>query len=471
MTRSTSKTLFMGALGLAALLALVVATSAVTQYHSPTATLRPSGKLILPTVITLRGGMGSRSSRRNAAMAEDEEEDTESSSSSSSGAMSTEEERDDESSEASSSSSSSEEDLTRSRRRRTGSGKAMRRGRSKQHVEEESEEESVSSSSSSSSASSSSAAEEEEEGEESSSSSSTADGEDEEMEEDEEKESGSRRRRRMRRSKEDEDESDTSSSSSAASTTEESDGDDTGSVVEETETGEEEDEDGEDDHRMAEDDESDFDQDYDDTYGAPKRLTYSGPESREMTVANSVDRDLAEKVAHDEGSELVVVDRDDHGASLLSGLEFLRARHAEHGSAKSFCDVALEGGGAHVPAHKCLLAAISPELEALVNTADKKGVVKLSGVEARGLHAAIAFIYNGTVDIPRADLPAVLKASDVLSLRPLKNACLDNMLAGRNPSPEIPDPAPSTLNTACPGSMTGLCPNQNTRTQGPEGLS
>jgi hypothetical protein len=452
MTGSTSKTFFMGALGLAALLALVVATSAVTQYHSPTATLRPSGKLILPTVITLRGGMGSRSSRRNAAMAEDEEEDTESSSSSSSGAMSTEEERDDESSEASSSSSSSEEDPTRSRRRRTGSGKAMRRGRSKQHVEGESEEDS---------ASSSSAAEEEEEGEESSSSSSTADDEDEEMEEDEEKESGSRRRRRMRRSKEDEDESDTSSSSSAASTTEESDGDDTGSVVEETETGEEEDEDGEDDHRMAEDDESDFDEDYDDTYGAPKRLTYSGPESREMTVANSVDRDLAEKVAHDEGSELVVVDRDDHGASLLSGLEFLRARHAEHGSAKSFCDVALEGGGAHVPAHKCLLAAISPELEALVNTADKKGVVKLSGVEARGLHAAIAFIYNGTVDIPRADLPAVLKASDVLSLRPLKNACLDNMLAGRNPSPEIPDPAPKTLNKACPVSMTGLCPTQN----------
>jgi hypothetical protein len=443
MTGSTSKTFFMGALGLAALLALVVATSAVTQYHSPTATLRPSGKLILPTVITLRGGMGSRrSSRRNAAMAEDEEEDTESSSSSSSGAMSTEEERDDESSEASSSSSSSEEDPTRSRRRRTGSGKAMRRGRSKQHVEGESEEESVSSSSSS--ASSSSAAEEEEEGEESSSSSSTADDEDEEMEEDEEKESGSRRRRRMRRSKEDEDESDTSSSSSAASTTEESDGDDTGSVVEETETGEEEDEDGEDDHRMAEDDESDFDEDYDDTYGAPKRLTYSGPESREMTVANSVDRDLAEKVAHDDGSELVVVDRDDHGASLLSGLEFLRARHAEHGSAKSFCDVALEGGGAHVPAHKCLLAAISPELEALVNTADKKGVVKLSGVEARGLHAAIAFIYNGTVDIPRADLPAVLKASDVLSLRPLKNACLDNMLAGGLPDPMISKPR--TLN-------------------------
>jgi len=327
-------------------------------------------------------------------------------------------------------------------------------------VEEDSEEDSVSSSSSSSS----SAAEEEEE-EESSSSSSTADDEDEEMDEDEEKESGSRRRmrRRMRRSKEHEDESDTSSSSSAASTTDESDGDETGSVVEETETGEEEDEDEdeEDDHRMAEDDESDFDEDDDNTYGAPKRLTYSGPESREMTVANSVDRDLAEKVAHDEGSELVVVDRDDHGASLLSGLEFLRARHAEHGSAKSFCDVALEGGGAHVPAHKCLLAAISPELEALVNTADKKGVVKLSGVEARGLHAAIAFIYNGTVDIPRADLPAVLKASDVLSLRPLKNACLDNMLAGRNPSPEIPDPAPKTLNKACPVSMTGLCPTQN----------
>jgi hypothetical protein len=443
MTRSTSKTFFMGALGLAALLALVVATSAVMHHQSPTATLRPSGKLILPSAMTLRGGMGSRSSRRNAAMAEDEEEETESSSSSSSGAMSTEEERDDESSEASSSSSSSEEEQARSRRRRTGSGESMRRGRSKQHVEEDSEEDSVSSSSSSSS----SAAEEEEE-EESSSSSSTADDEDEEMDEDEEKESGSRRRmrRRMRRSKEHEDESDTSSSSSAASTTDESDGDETGSVVEETETGEEEDEDEdeEDDHRMAEDDESDFDEDDDNTYGAPKRLTYSGPESREMTVANSVDRDLAEKVAHDDGSELVVVDRDDHGASLLSGLEFLRARHAEHGSAKSFCDVALEGGGAHVPAHKCLLAAISPELEALVNTADKKGVVKLSGVEARGLHAAIAFIYNGTVDIPRADLPAVLKASDVLSLRPLKNACLDNMLAGGLPDPMISKPR--TLN-------------------------
>jgi len=319
-----------------------------------------------------------------------------------------------------------------------------------------------------------------EEEEEESSTSSESQSEEEMEDEDDDEEDAPRRRRASRRAEEESDEDDedskggeessesSSSSASAGGEGEEESSyrseDDHGSVPpsEEEEAdsrvesvtdddddaiGDEADDDDSNDTdsptSSSDDDESMADDapelDDDGLYGPPQRLL-RGPassESRELTTAPPApptSSALSAHHRHPDEEDAVVVEREGHGPALLAGIDFLRARHAEGGSTKSFCDVALEGGGAHVPAHKAVLAAVSPELEALVMGADKKGIVKLEGVDAKGLHGAIGFIYNGTVEVPRSELPSVLKASDVLHLRPLKDACLDSILSGLDPS-------------------------------------
>jgi len=156
------------------------------------------------------------------------------------------------------------------------------------------------------------------------------------------------------------------------------------------------------------------------------RLALGGGESRELATMGE-GRELSENLA----GTSYYVRRHDHADHLLAGVEALRRRSADGG--KSFCDVTLDASGAQQHAHRAVLAAVSPELETLMGTASKAGVVKLPGVDAHGLSGALAFVYNGTVEIPNADLPSVFKAADVLNIRPLKDACIEHMLAELTP--------------------------------------
>lgn len=296
----------MGAICVAALAALCLVCVTANVHPGGPATapaLRiqgASGKSIFPaSAMTLRGGMGRMTARRDAEESDDESED----------AMSTEEE-DEEEQEESESEEEDEEEVDTKRSRRASVKPSSRRARHDE--QEESEEETAEETES---------AEDDEE-----------ESEDEEMQDEASSEDEDRRRRHKTEEDEESETETTDEDESASDDTKADDEDetaeDTGSVVDETESGDDE----TDDEMAADDDE--------DAYGAPRRLTYDGPESREMTVARTGHSNLALK-AKGEG-DMVLVERDEHADSLLSGLEFLRSRHAEHGSPKSFCDVALE---------------------------------------------------------------------------------------------------------------------------------
>lgn len=181
----------------------------------------------------------------------------------------------------------------------------------------------------------------------------------------------------------------------------------------------------EDESRQGEDDMSgDDDRDMLQDGTQMKRLALAGAEARELATMGE-GRELSETLQ----GRTFIIERDNHADSLLSGFEILRRRADDASTAgKSFCDIIVDAGGVQVHAHKAVLASISPELETIMSSAGKTGVVKLHGVDPRGLQGAISYIYNGSVEVSPMDLPSVLKAAEVLAVRPLKDACIEHLL-------------------------------------------
>jgi hypothetical protein len=143
-----------------------------------------------------------------------------------------------------------------------------------------------------------------------------------------------------------------------------------------------------------------------------QRLTMGPSESRDITTVGER-REVPQELAWMQNT--VVMGRRKHSNALLHGVEFLRGR-VNRNESKSFCDITLEAGGVQMPAHKAVLAAMSEELENMVLNVGPSGLLKLSGVDARGLQSALSFIYNGTVEVANADLPSVLKVMLVCSV-------------------------------------------------------
>ncbi|XP_045214051.2 kelch-like protein 3 [Mercenaria mercenaria] len=108
-----------------------------------------------------------------------------------------------------------------------------------------------------------------------------------------------------------------------------------------------------------------------------------------------------------------------HAAQVLTGLNHLRI-------SQQFCDMTLAAGGQEFRCHKIVLASFSPYFHAMFtgNLAEStQDTVTINDVEASVMELLINYAYTSEILINRQNVQALLSASNLLEILPVKEAC------------------------------------------------
>lgn len=108
-----------------------------------------------------------------------------------------------------------------------------------------------------------------------------------------------------------------------------------------------------------------------------------------------------------------------HSAQVLTGLNRLRM-------SQQFCDITLAAGGQEFKGHKIVLASFSPYFHAMFtgNLAESmQDTVTIGDVEASVMEQLINYAYTSEILINRQNVQALLSASNLLEILPVKEAC------------------------------------------------
>ena len=108
-----------------------------------------------------------------------------------------------------------------------------------------------------------------------------------------------------------------------------------------------------------------------------------------------------------------------HPAQVLTGLNHLRLN-------RHFCDVTLCVGGQEFSCHKIVLASFSSYFNAMFtgNLAESaQDRVTLNDIEANVMELLVNYAYTSEIIINRQNVQALLSASNLLEILPVKEAC------------------------------------------------
>ena len=108
-----------------------------------------------------------------------------------------------------------------------------------------------------------------------------------------------------------------------------------------------------------------------------------------------------------------------HPAQVLTGLNHLR-------NSLQFCDVVILAGGQEFNCHRIVLASFSPYFNAMFtgNLAEStQNRVTINDIEASVMELIINYGYTSEVVINRQNVQALLSASNLLEILPVKEAC------------------------------------------------
>ncbi|XP_068963607.1 kelch-like protein 9 isoform X1 [Petaurus breviceps papuanus] len=88
------------------------------------------------------------------------------------------------------------------------------------------------------------------------------------------------------------------------------------------------------------------------------------------------------------------------------------------------CDVTLEAGGVHFPAHRVVLASASSYCRALfLGDAGLETIVQLRGIQPEGLENVLNFLYSGKLCLSPDNLRETIRAAEVLLVREAIRLC------------------------------------------------
>ena len=112
-----------------------------------------------------------------------------------------------------------------------------------------------------------------------------------------------------------------------------------------------------------------------------------------------------------------------HSESQFRGafLEMNALRESEQ-----LCDVVLEVEGEMIPAHRVVLASLSPYFRAMFTgemAESKKKTITINGVGAESLRTLVEYAYTATIKISENNVQAILPAASVLQFEEVKRAC------------------------------------------------
>ncbi|XP_060581169.1 kelch-like protein 3 [Ruditapes philippinarum] len=108
-----------------------------------------------------------------------------------------------------------------------------------------------------------------------------------------------------------------------------------------------------------------------------------------------------------------------HASQVLTGLNHLRVSN-------QFCDMTLAAGGQEFKCHKIVLASFSPYFNAMFtgNLAEStQDMVTINDVDASVMELLINYAYTSEILINRQNVQALLSASNLLEILPVKEAC------------------------------------------------
>ncbi|XP_052772645.1 kelch-like protein 3 [Mya arenaria] len=108
-----------------------------------------------------------------------------------------------------------------------------------------------------------------------------------------------------------------------------------------------------------------------------------------------------------------------HPAQVLTGLNHLR-------NSQQFCDIVLLAGGQEFNCHKIVLASFSPYFHAMFtgNLAEStQDRVTINDLEASVMELLVNYGYTSEILINRQNVQALLSASNLLEILPVKEAC------------------------------------------------
>ena len=108
-----------------------------------------------------------------------------------------------------------------------------------------------------------------------------------------------------------------------------------------------------------------------------------------------------------------------HPAQVLTGLNHLR--NSQH-----FCDVVLTAGGQEFNCHKIVLASFSPYFHAmftgnLVESTQQR--ITINDIEGSIMEFLVNYAYTSEIMINKQNVQALLSASNLLEILPVKEAC------------------------------------------------
>ncbi|XP_078702857.1 kelch-like protein diablo [Branchiostoma floridae x Branchiostoma belcheri] len=119
-----------------------------------------------------------------------------------------------------------------------------------------------------------------------------------------------------------------------------------------------------------------------------------------------------------------------HALRLIESLDELRQRN-------ELCDVILSVDGQDIPAHRVVLAAVSPYFNAMFTHKVKESreyIVKLKDMEANAIEEIVKFAYKGHVQVTQENVQAILNAASLLQLHKVQDICCDFLKKELDPS-------------------------------------
>ena len=93
---------------------------------------------------------------------------------------------------------------------------------------------------------------------------------------------------------------------------------------------------------------------------------------------------------------------------------------------KVLCDVVLVADGDEIPAHRVVLASLSPYFRAMFTgdmAESKQKVITINGIDVSSLKALIDYAYTASLDISEENVQSILPAASVLQFEEVKQAC------------------------------------------------